>query len=745
MARSSRGSEWIGVGVLAAAMVVAAPSAADPPSAYDLRNVAGANLVTSVKSQQGGTCWTHGVMAAIEGNLLMTGAWADAGEVGEPNLAEYHLDWWNGFNEHHNDDVDPPGGTGLEVHMGGDYRVAAAYLSRLEGAVRDVDGQSYSSPPDRWSPDYHLWVPRHVEWYVAGPGLADIDDIKQALMDHGVVGTCMAYDDAFIDWSSNHYQPPSSTVLPNHAVAIVGWDDTRSTQAPLPGAWLCKNSWGDDWGLDGYFWISYYDKHAGQDPEMGAISFRDVRPLAWDRAYFHDVHGWRDTRADVDRAFNAFTAAADELLVAVSLFTAADDVTYTATVYDRFEGGELLDPLSTVSGTAAVTGFHTVDLTTPVAVSAGDDFYLEVELSAGGHPYDRSSEVPVLLGAESRTWVPSSASPGESYYRSGGTWVDLTTDDDSANFCLKALAVTPGLKVLEHAGLRAAGPVGGPFEPAAASYRLVNQTDAPVAYEVVDRGARPWLALGGAVAGTLDPLETAEVTVGIAAAAAQLPAGAHLSEVDFVNLTSHAGDTSRPVVLLVGDPETAAGWTLDQDPGWTTEGQWAFGQPTGAGGAHGGPDPTSGATGANVYGYNLAGDYPNNLPERHLTTTPVDCSDLLGVRLRFQRWLGVEQPAYDHASVAASTDGTSWTTVWSNDSEIADTSWVPVELDLSAIADGEPTVFLRWTMGSTDVGWTYCGWNIDDVEVVGHRTAPDALFSDGFESGDCLQWSAQQP
>ncbi|MBN2056924.1 hypothetical protein JW905_18505, partial [bacterium] len=137
---------------------------------------------------------------------------------------------------------------------------------------------------------------------------------------------------------------------------------------------------------------------------------------------------------------------------------------------------------------------------------------------------------------------------------------------------------------------------------------------------------------------------------------------------------------------------------MDENPLWTISGgQWAWGTPTGQGGAYGDPDPTTGATGNNVYGYNLNGDYADGMPVYTLTTPAFDCSSAIGTTLSFQRWLGVESSSYDHAVLSISTNGSTWTELFHNGASMSDGAWTAMEYDLSAYADGQSTVYLRWT------------------------------------------------
>ncbi len=162
----------------------------------------------------------------------------------------------------------------------------------------------------------------------------------------------------------------------------------------------------------------------------------------------------------------------------------------------------------------------------------------------------------------------------------------------------------------------------------------------------------------------------------------------------------------------------------DTDPGFATTGDWAFGQPTG-GGSHS-FDPSSGYTGNNVYGYNLLGDYPNNMSQlQYLTTLPLDFSQATGVSLRFQKWLAIESAIFDHASIQISNNGVNWTTIWNHTSDDENpTAWEQVDYDISAYADGQSSVQVRWVMGTTDFSATYPGWNIDDIEFSGITPTP---------------------
>jgi hypothetical protein len=173
-------------------------------------------------------------------------------------------------------------------------------------------------------------------------------------------------------------------------------------------------------------------------------------------------------------------------------------------------------------------------------------------------------------------------------------------------------------------------------------------------------------------------------------------------------------------VLYSADMSTDPGWSLD---GGAAPNQWLYGVPGGLSG-----DPSSGHTGGSVIGYNLQGNYPDQMAEAQYATTPafstVGYND---VTVSFWQWLGVEASIYDHAGIEV-WDGAAWTALWDyTGPDVSPASWSYARHVLPASANDRPEVKLRWAMGPSDKYVNYCGWNIDDVLVWGTAAGSDIV------------------
>jgi hypothetical protein len=164
--------------------------------------------------------------------------------------------------------------------------------------------------------------------------------------------------------------------------------------------------------------------------------------------------------------------------------------------------------------------------------------------------------------------------------------------------------------------------------------------------------------------------------------------------------------------------------SMDTDPNWTFDKDWAWGVPAARGGITK-YDPDSGHTGPNVVGAFLRGNYNNNIPEtRYATTPPLDCRGFRNIHLSFWRRLTVEWPN-DRANLQVSHDGVTWTDLWTpEESPLMDETWTFVDYAVPAgLADDQQTVYFRWGLGPTNGSIAYGGWNLDDVQVTGDKTS----------------------
>ena len=159
----------------------------------------------------------------------------------------------------------------------------------------------------------------------------------------------------------------------------------------------------------------------------------------------------------------------------------------------------------------------------------------------------------------------------------------------------------------------------------------------------------------------------------------------------------------------VSIPLTIYTATMNADPGWTLEPQWEYGAP-----AYAGDGPTGGFTGDKIIAYNLSGNYPNNLEEKHATTPPINTVGSVALSVRFQRWLRVHN--HDVATISVSTNGTDWVAIWS-DWNVYDEGWQSVQHALPEEVAGSPSLQLRWSLRSNHSQHDI-GWNIDDVELL---------------------------
>jgi len=182
-------------------------------------------------------------------------------------------------------------------------------------------------------------IQKHVQKVLFLPikkNSTDNDHIKAAIMYHGGVSESFYMNEDKYLKNGNYYYPPSgSATYGNHMITIAGWDDSHNvSEAPGPGAFLCKNSWGKSWNGDGYFWISYYDKFLGKE---NPTVFENAEPITnYDYISQYDPLGWVGSlgySAVSAWSANIFTATTDQSICAVGFYTTDTGSSYEISVY----------------------------------------------------------------------------------------------------------------------------------------------------------------------------------------------------------------------------------------------------------------------------------------------------------------------------------------------------------------------------------------------------------------------------
>jgi C1A family cysteine protease len=182
-----------------------------------------------------GSCWAFAAVSTIEiNNALVNG--------GQSDLAEQQVLSCSGA------------GT---CEDGGWYDKAYDWLEDGQDGLQTEQSWPYQARNGSCSiggrTPYDLATWGYVDWWGWGP--SSVDEIKVAMCKYGAITTTVAATKAFTAYAGGVFDERSDSAI-NHAVVLVGWDDSK-------GAWLLRNSWGTNWGEDGYMWIAYDSNSIG--------------------------------------------------------------------------------------------------------------------------------------------------------------------------------------------------------------------------------------------------------------------------------------------------------------------------------------------------------------------------------------------------------------------------------------------------------------------------------------------------
>ncbi len=410
---------------------------------FDLREQ---NRVSPVKDQgNDNTCWAFAAMGSSEAGLLRF--------VVTPNPSAWNFSEWHlGYLAYKDATARSfTLGTGDVFMKGGNDWKSIALLSRWTGIVSESVCPYGGSLPSGNEPQI-----RHLQdaYYLpiqSGVGFS-AENVKTALKNFGPVTVAFYWNSTYYNSSSGAYFYTGNST-PNHAVVIVGWDDNFSasnfkTPPSGNGAWIVKNSWGTDWGKDGYFYISYFDSSL-----EGGVAYRSDEGTNFARVYDYDPLGWIGswgsyspsgtyTPSTTAWMANIFTAAASEPLRAVSFYAGSSNTAYEIRIYRGVSTGAprsgQIASSQPESGTLDIPGYRTVVLGTPASLQAGERFSVVVKLTTPASYRPIPVEYRVAGYSDN-----AAASTNQSFVSLDGTaWQDAASLSNPSNVCLKAFTGT---------------------------------------------------------------------------------------------------------------------------------------------------------------------------------------------------------------------------------------------------------------------------------------------------------------